>query len=381
MTASTASPPTLSRLSRLQGMVAQDPSNVRLLEDAADAAYEGGDFDLADSLLVRARAVAPLSATALNLAAMALIARGRHAEALAYLDELVARGIDDVNVRYNAALASALGADYARAEALLDPKVLSAVPAAIELRVRVLHHLGRLQEALALGEGVGPKPPAELAASLSVVALDLGDHQAAKRYAQLGQARPEGLTTLGSLELEEGDIAGSQARFEASIRMNPSSGRAFVGLGLSELAGGKQLEAIEHLDHGAALLGIHPGSWIAAGWAHFVAGEVDLAEARFQRALEADENFAEVHGALAVVALAKGQTAEGERRVEIALRLDRRCLSAALAKSQLLATRGRPAASMAVRQAALDAPLDDRGTTIRGSLVRFGLLKAPERGN
>ena len=75
-----------------------------------------------------------------------------------------------------------------------------------------------------------------------------------------------------------------------------------------------------------------------------MSGEVDAAESTFQRALELNRNFAETHGGLASIAALRGDTAAAERGIEVALRLDPRCLSAQFARSVLISRSGDPAA-------------------------------------
>jgi Flp pilus assembly protein TadD len=67
-----------------------------------------------------------------------------------------------------------------------------------------------------------------------------------------------------------------------------------------------------------------------------LAKALDAAQAAFERALGLDRNFAETHAGLASVAAIRGQRAEAERLIEVAQRLDPKCLSAQFARSVLL---------------------------------------------
>ena len=57
----------------------------------------------------------------------------------------------------------------------------------------------------------------------------------------------------------------------------------------------------------AELFVSHIGSWVAAGWAHVIAGDRAAGRARFERALALDDRFAETQGALAVLDVVEGQ--------------------------------------------------------------------------
>ena len=127
------------------------------------------------------------------------------------------------------------------------------------------------------------------------------------------------------------------------------------------------------IDRGAELFGTHLGSWIAAGWAHFIAGDHAAARARFERALALDPTFAESHGGLAVIDVAEGKLKQASERTKVALRLDRECYGAALARSLLASSAGNPARAKAILDQALVTPVDASGRTIAQSLARMGL--------
>ena len=127
------------------------------------------------------------------------------------------------------------------------------------------------------------------------------------------------------------------------------------------------------LDRGAELFGTHLGSWIAAGWAHFVVGDRVTARARFEKALALDPTFAESHGGLAVIDVAEGRLEEAGERAKVAFRLDRDCYGAALARSLLATAEGNSARASAILDIALVNPIDASGRTIAQSLARMGL--------
>jgi Tfp pilus assembly protein PilF len=127
------------------------------------------------------------------------------------------------------------------------------------------------------------------------------------------------------------------------------------------------------IDKGAEIFGDHLGSWIAAGWAYFVNGDTATARARFDKALALDDTFAETHGSLAVLDVLSGDLVEARRKSEIALRLDRRCYSAALAKSLLAASGGDHQTAKRIFEMAANTPIDGSNRTIGQALAKMGM--------
>lgn len=76
----------------------------------------------------------------------------------------------------------------------------------------------------------------------------------------------------------------------------------------------------------------HAGSWHVLAWIHLLQANLEEAGAAFERALSLDWNFAESHGGLAAIAAMKGDRATAEHLIEIAERLDPKCLSAKFAQ-------------------------------------------------
>jgi hypothetical protein len=82
-----------------------------------------------------------------------------------------------------------------------------------------------------------------------------------------------------------------------------------------------------------------------------------------------DPNFAETHGALAVLDIAGGQDEEGRRKAEVALRLDRGAFGGQLAMLLLLERAGDRAGADRIRARALAMPAGPGGQTIAQALV------------
>lgn len=361
----------LTPLGRLLAYLEHDPENPRLIADAAAAAMEEGDASTAEALLDRYCALAPLPPELVNLKGLAALQDGRFAEAAQSFEALRSAGEDAPAVRFNLAWARAMAKDYDGALAVLDDEAVAAGPRGASLKVGLLHHFGRLEEALECGQELAEVYPDDpsLMGALASVALDAERVDLARLYAARSGTNHDGLTTLGLLLLDEDRNAESTALFDRVLAADPGNPRALLGKGMSLLDRGEVDSAALRIDAAAERFGDHLGSWVAAGWAHYLKGDLAASRVRFETALALDDAFAETQGALAVLDLASDDLESARRRVEIASRLDRNCFAAALAKSLLLEREGRPEAAQKVREAALNFPVGPGGRTIARSIA------------
>src|SRR4051794_8915620 len=366
-----------SRLQRLLGYLDHDPDNLALIADAATAALDEGDGEAAAALVERYAGLAPLPSAILNLRALAALQAGRFEDAVRDLEAVCAAGGEGATVCFNLAWARTMAGDHAGALALLDDEGIAAGPRAAALKVNLLHQLERLEEAIECGEQLAARYPDDpsLMGALASAALDAERPDLARRYASRAGSNHDGLTTLGMLLLDEGRAEESSALFERVLAGERGNPRALLGKGLGLLSGGDVGGAAERIDAAAARFGDHLGSWVAAGWAYYVMGDLAASRARFERALALDDTFAETQGGLAVLDLLDGDVESARRRAEIALRLDRNSFGGALARSMLLEREGKAKAAQKVRDAALNHPIGPGGRTIAKSLAAI-----PPRG-
>jgi len=352
-----------ARLSRLLGFLESEPDNVELLLDAAEAALDTDDLGTAEILIDRVQAVTPGGAAGAYLKAMLAMKRSRFGEARDILTALSLRE-DAPNIRFSLAWCQAMLGDKAAALEELNNETVEQIAAAAMLRMQLLHEAGELDGALELGKGALTRFPDDLGllSALATLALDVEDVDLARVCASRGGDHPEALAAAGVLDLCDGDPEAAQAHFDRSLAIRGQNPRAWIGRGLSALIRSDATGAAGDLDRGAQQFGDHVGSWIAAGWAYYLAGDMPSAAERFERALALDPNFAECHGALAVIDLAQGDTQSARRRTSIALRLDRNCFSAALA--QLLMSSDNPEQSRAILDQAFHTPIGSTGLTM-----------------
>lgn len=375
MPSSVTAPTRSARLARLLDYAVADSGNIALLADAAAAAYEDRDYASLDTIVERYKTLSELPPALENLKGLSSLAQGRFEEAAASFAAVRAEIGDMPASRLNLAWAKSGLRAYNEALALLDEETMGLSPEAPMLKIHAMHHLGLYEDALVAGDELAAQYPHNelLMGALATLAMDAERIDIAVAYARRAGNNAEGRAALGLLALGDHDIDGAQSLFDAAIAAQPTNPRAWVGKGLGLLAAGRADIAIEAIDRGASLFETHIGSWIASGWAHFVAGDLAGARASFDRAMAIDPNFSECHGGFAVLAIADGRIVEAERYTDVALRLDRKCFGGALAKSLLLDRSGHGRAAQKVREIALTTPIGPSGRTIAQELLALGI--------
>lgn len=360
-----------SHLERLLNFLTHDPHNKNLLVEAAEAAIDVHDLDTARILLDRLDPADAGEERAANLAGLVALRQGRGEDAIRIFASLL-KVERRSGARLNLAWAHLLMRDYESVLATFEDASPASDPVATRLQIEALHHLGRLDEALALGEQAaeGEICDAGLFGMLSNVALDAGDTECARTYAMLATDQPDGMSTLGMLALSENNKVAAATLFERTLATQPTHARATIGRGLV-LIGSDPNTAAAELERGAVLFGTHLGSWIAAGWGYAIAGDVAGARRNFERARALDDTFSEVHGGLAVLAILEGDLDSAREQMRVALRLDGQSLGGRLAQMMLLEQAGKPDAAAAILRKAFEGPLGPNGQTLQQALAGF----------
>jgi tetratricopeptide (TPR) repeat protein len=375
MTASGQPATAESRLGRLMNFLERDPNNLQLLGDTASVALDEGALDEAWNLLGRYAALSPLPEPLLNLKGLVALNSGRFDEAAAAFEGLFASGQNDPSVRLNLVWSKSLAGNHEGALAQLDDALVGTSSQAATLKIQTLHHLGRLEDALACGLGFAELYPHDTAlmGALAVAAIDAEEIALARTYALRAGRSHDGLSTLGMLQLNEDHVDVAIKLFDDALATSPTSARALLGKGLGLLAKGDPGDAARYIDRGAEIFKSHLGSWVAAGWAHFVQGDYKASRARFEAALALDDTFSETHGGLAVLDIVEGKVDSAKRRTDVALRLDRKCFSGALAKVLILTSEGDVDTAERIRNVALNMPIGGGGRTIIQVMAGLGM--------
>lgn len=352
----------------------QDSNNESLLLDCANAALEKGDLEQSCALFNRLDDIEPLTGDIANLSGIAHMRLGALDKAQEIFESLYINNPSDKALQFNLAWTAKLANNPDLALSYLNQQLTDELPQAAMLKLQIMHEAGEFEEAgknakIYLKQHNDYEP---LLATISVLALDIEDEQLARESASRAGNHPDALTTLATLSL--GDQKNEDARqlFKKSLNINDQSPRAWIGLGLTDIATGDHKNASRSLDKGAAMFGDHLGSWIAAGWSHLFAQDIESANARFEKALQLDQNFSETHGSLAVIDVMEGNIESAKRRIAVAMKLDKKCFAASYAQILLAQTAGDTKKAEKILNLSLNQPIGQSGKTIAQIIADIG---------
>ncbi len=338
-----------TRAERLESFVRQDPSNLGLLLDLAGEHHAGGNLERALELAERAATLAPDSSLAASLRTLCLLSQGQvqrarevhrafmsacatpeAARRFLWVFESAGKageGIDDLE-----RLLSQPGQARDRLRVLVCALHAAGQPA------RALHHLAGLMRS-------GPATPAD-EGLLALLLFDTQQlpqaHAQVQRCIERGSMGVEAHYVAASLCLLEGQVEAAHHHVEEALALHPDEGRCLSLRGQLALAQRRYAQAAGWLEQAARQMPGHVGSRHAVGWCHVLQQDLPAARRNFEQALAMDRNFAESHGALAVVDALQARTADARRGIARALRLDSGCLSAVLAQKLLARASARP---------------------------------------
>jgi len=332
----------MQQLERSEGYLAADPDNIELLARVIDLSLAAGQPERAGRHALAAVRRYPDDDFLQARLGTAHLAQRQWDEAAAVFAALLARRAD-VNLAYNLAYAQLWLGRHADAYATMAPYLETATLSApmVTLLVRVMHHLGEGDRAIALAEAhlAGGANDAELLAAVSLVCLDAGQLEQAEKFSAAalagegGRRAPlEALVTAGSLALARTDSDAAIAHFQQALAANPDEGRSWSGLGTASLLKRDLPAAQQQMEQAVKHMPSHIGSWHLLGWSRLLDGKLEAARAAFDTALGLDRNFGESHGALAVVLAMQGRRAEAEASIARAQGLDGEGLSARYAQ-------------------------------------------------
>ena len=356
------------RFEQLQGYLAADPDNLRLIADAADTAFAAGRTAQASALIDRHAVIAAPPASLINLLGLCALEEGRYDDAERIFATLASDSGGSASVAFNLAWARERQGNHQGAvEALAGPLDVEGAL----LKIRCLHHLGRLEEAMALADpwDEASGSPA-LWGALSSVAVDAEDLARARVWSGRAAGDPDGEATAGMIALTAEQTEEARRHFEAALALRPDFARGRLGLGSIALQEERPAEAARHFDAAAEVFEDHLGSWVAAGWAWMLADDEAQARHRFETALGLDDTFAETWAGLALLDLRSGRPERAREQARRAVRLDSASPGAALARVVLERLDNPKAATAEAIDRELQGELGGQGSAIRRLLSR-----------
>lgn len=332
----------MQQLERNEGYLAADPDNLDLLARVIDLSFATGQPERAERHAEAALSHHPNDDFMQARLGSAYLAQCKWARAEALFAALLTRHAD-INLAYNLAYARLWQNRHAEAYAAMEPYLETAALSApmATLLVRVLHHLGEGERAIALVEAHMRDCDADAVflAAASLVYFDAGRLEEADRLSRNAQALampqrlpPEALVTAGSLALARMDSDVATAIFQQVLEINPAEGRSWSGLGTASLLNRDLPAAQQQLEQAVKLMPSHIGSWHLLAWSRLLDGKLDGARSAFEAALGLDRNFGESHGGLAAVLALQGRRSEAEASIALAIGLDNSGLSARYAQ-------------------------------------------------
>ncbi|WP_172200490.1 lipopolysaccharide assembly protein LapB [Niveibacterium sp. COAC-50] len=324
-----------ARLDRLTGYLGVDPDNPHLLRDHANCALTLGYPEAALPSL--ARLCARDDAQADDFAAhISALRQTRQPEAArAAVASALARWPRHDWLRLEAALLNFAAGEL---EAALEhlPQVTDDAglyPRIAETRIRLLHHLGRIDEALAIGEAMLADLPGatSVKAVLCPVLLDANRLDRAQMLARevLAESGPlyDVLETLAGAALDAGDVEAAGPWLDQALAARQDDGRIWLLRGLTHMRAHDFARAEPAFAQAVALMPAHAGSHLARGWNLYAMGRTDDAMAAFEGAAAASPAFAEAYGSQAALFALTGRPERAQELLRKARLLDHQAAS------------------------------------------------------
>lgn len=331
------------RLDRLRSFVDRDPENVDLAIDyirtAADE--QGSSAALSAAATLNTQVVAhPEFANAMG---MLLLEAGEPAEAEGFLRTVRAAVRGNPGVNYNLAFALSQQGKFEAALDEIEPVIADWQQCSplMLLKARCQHHTEAYDDAAASARQFLGEHPGHLEASglLSLILSDAGQYDESLEIArQVIEERPgqlEALLAFANGCIANGDYAAANDAIASANDQHPSVGRLQVMEGQLHLLQSDHTAALAAFRQATQTMPQHIGSWHLLGWCQLLLEDVPAARSSFESGLSIDHNFAESHGGLAVAQFIAGDLVAAQRSVDLALRLNRHCLSGLYAQSLL----------------------------------------------
>lgn len=339
-----------SRLQRLGGFLQIDSDNSMLLRDYAVEALQVGEFRAAAIAIERLGVKEQTTVEDELLRGRALRLDGQLVKALEALSCAAERWPDESRIALEQA---ATYFDQNSFEAALDvlPREPALPSVGIEIRamrVRLMHHMGRLEDALNEAFADGERVTSPVARAVLPVLMDSARWDEAQKLAQAvlqagsadSPAPYEVCEPLAAAALDQDDVGTARRWCDEALQRRQDDGRIWLLRGLTQMRAGDLPEAMRNISRAAALMPSHAGSQLALGWAHLAQNDLSAAQTAFDEALSISPAFSETHGSLAVVAALRRETGRAQEFIRTAQRLDRHGASAQWAQALL---QGQPA--------------------------------------
>lgn len=364
---------TETQLERYLAFLEADPTNIQLIANTANLAYESGQFQQALNLADTGLHLEANHQILLSTKALSYMSLGDIHKALTIFQQLLSFGDQHPVIRYNMAYCYALQQQYEQALPLLADSLqhYADMPQMLHLHVRVLHELEVLEDAIALGQQAlnlhqDIDTPKDIVANgkvhelLSSLYVDMADFTAAQHHAALALQSnpnlPNAHTSIGTAALSTQDDQAAIQHFNQAITLNQQDGRAWLGKAMALMLQNKLAEAEVNFNAAITHMPTHLGSYQALAWCQISQNNLAAAQQTAQKALAIDDTFSENHGTLAVLAVMQGDIALAQKHARIALGLDKASFSGNYAQALVLQAQGDDKGGQQMIDRLLDSP-------------------------
>lgn len=354
-----------TRAARLRHLLAQDPGNLDLACELADALCADGDVRAAMEALDALPAEAcGQPAIAFRRARISLIT-GDFADAAERYEAMLDLGHDGVAVRHDLAFTRMCQGQLGEARRVVGEGVhaFGPSPDLALLLARVEAMDGNLQACIAAADtALALRQDDPSALGVKALALfDSGDHAAAASVGSEALARDpdqhEALLAVASVQMAQQQFGHARATLERALSRHPGSGRALSAFGQVLMLDNELPRATDVLDAASRAMPAHIGTWHALAWSQLLQGKVQDAQGSYRAAYEIDRNFGDTHGGLALIDALHGRLDDAEAGIKRALRLDPAAATARYAEAIVREARGDEAGAEAILASLLPGQL------------------------
>lgn len=329
-----------------------DPGNLSLRLTLGDLYHRAGRLDDAGACYEHCLSQQPGHAIAQGRMALLHIAQQRFAQAEQALRPLVQANPTDAPLLHNLGVALFGQRRWDEASECLAQALEhgAATPAVFAYLTRSLHHVGRLDEAIAAATRWHELTRDGKSKSyLALLHMDNNDAQGSAQLAREVLADdPDDVdanVVAGMALARQQEVQPARLHFEAALRQDPGNGRAWLGLGIVQLYQQQHAQAIDALGQALRIFPDNPGIAVALGWARMMAKDAAGAQQAFEHAVRLNRSFSESHGGLASALAFQSQPEQARQEIKLARRLDPAGFGAEFAESTLLALQGQTQAA------------------------------------
>ena len=338
-----------AQLNSLKKYLQEDSTNEPLLFDLIKLACQLKEFDLALTSINDFISNNGSSEQLIFNRATVYLLNHQPKSARADLQQITANHPEQIpSVEYNIAFSFYLERNFTQCLVCLN-NILKFADSVSEIRILLARVLYQQSDLLEANAALVPflasyQSNAEALGLVAMILLDCNELNQSKICAKnalaIDNTQYDALLAQATFDLFELKPEKAMIILAKILKTQPTNGRALSLNAQSLMVLHNIDDAKQQFYLSVKYMDNHIGTWHLLGWCEFVGKNSELAKSAFEKALLIDKNFAESHGALAVIAITERNFELANKLIRIAKRLDSQCLSAEYAESLLLEQNG-----------------------------------------